>query len=155
MGETTRRPGMGPTGEPGLKEAQGAVFQGPAGGWSVSSTACSQAGGSQASGRALGVGLALSVGGGIDSPPPSSPPTFTLASIHIQLSVPLRPQSGGLGELRGLSQRSGIHSYPQAPAFAPQLHLVTRGEKEPLGWPAVIPNAHEGRMRQALGPQGP
>lgn len=69
---------MGPTGEPGLKEAQGAVFQDPAGGWSVSSTGCSQAGGSQASGRALGVGLALSVGEGIDSPQPSSPPTFTL-----------------------------------------------------------------------------
>lgn len=146
---------MGPTGEPGLKEAQGAVFQGPAGGWSVSSTACSQAGGSQASGRALGVGLALSVGGGIDSPPPSSPPTFTLASIHIQLSVPLRPQSGGLGEIEGFKPAIRHSQLPIGPSLCPLLQLVTRGEKEPLGWPAVIPNAHEGRMRQALGPQGP
>lgn len=134
MGETTQRPGMGPTGELGLLEARGAVFQGPAGGWSVSSTGCSRAGGSRASGRALGVGLALGWGrnaltpAGLRGRPPSHG-----ASLHLPPSVPLRPQSGGFGETEGSAPGVQHSQLPVGPASAPLLlQLVTRGDKDAL-----------------------
>lgn len=97
-------------------------------------------------------------GGGMHSPPRAS----AAAHLHMgPLSTFRRvclsdPNLGGLERLRGLRQGSSTHSYPWAPAFAPlPLQLVTRGDKEPLGRPAVSLNALRVQRGRPCAPRGP